>query len=96
LPRVVVAVTPIVGGKAIKGPAAKMMAELGLQVSAGAVAAYYGNLIDGFIFDQQDAHNIPALDCAALTCDTIMLNETDRGRLAVDVLQFALGIANYK
>ena len=49
LPRAVVAITPIVGGKAIKGPAAKMMAEMGLQVSAAAVAGYYGELIDGFI-----------------------------------------------
>ncbi len=55
LPQTVVAVTPIIGGKALKGPAAKMMAEMNMPVTAAAVAAYYGELIDGFVFDQQDA-----------------------------------------
>ena len=48
----VVAVTPIIGGKAIKGPAAKMMTELGLDVSGAAVARRYAGLIDGFVIDQ--------------------------------------------
>ena len=47
-----VAVTPIIGGKAIKGPAAKMMTELGLEVSAAAVARRYLGLIDGFVLDR--------------------------------------------
>ncbi len=50
----VVAVTPIIGGKAIKGPAAKMLAELGLDVSGAAVARRYAGLVDGFIIDQAD------------------------------------------
>ena len=58
LPKAVVAVSPIVGGKALKGPAAKMMAEMDMPVSATAVAGYYGDLIDGFIFDLEDKDSI--------------------------------------
>ena len=50
-----VAVTPIVGGQAIKGPAAKMLAELGHDVSALGVARYYKDWVDGFVLDAQDA-----------------------------------------
>jgi len=94
LPRAVVAVSPIVGGKAIKGPAAKMMAEMGLPVSAAAVASYYGELIDGFICDQEDAHISQTIHCETLVCDTIMRNKGDRARLAEDVLGFALSVAD--
>ena len=50
----VVAVSPIVGGRAIKGPAAKIMGELGVEVSAAAVAARYRDLLDGFVLDETD------------------------------------------
>ena len=50
----VVAVSPIVGGRAIKGPAAKIMEELGVEVSAAAVAARYRDLLDGFVLDETD------------------------------------------
>ena len=50
----VVAVSPIVGGKAIKGPAAKMFAELGMEPSAVAVAGHYRGLVDAWIIDEQD------------------------------------------
>jgi len=63
-PAPVVAVTPIIGGKAIKGPAAKMMAELGLDVSGEAVARRYAGLIDGFVVDHarggSDIHRMAA------------------------------------
>ncbi len=93
LPQAVVAVTPIIGGKALKGPAAKMMAEMKMPVSAAAVAAYYGELIDGFICDQQDAPPPDPLDYALLQRDTIMNDSADRARLAADVLQFARQLA---
>src|SRR4030095_8821967 len=51
----IVAVSPIIGGQAVKGPTAKMMRELGLEASAAAVAARYGDLLDGFIVDHADA-----------------------------------------
>lgn len=92
LPRAVVAVTPIIGGKALKGPAAKMMAELNLPVSAAAVAHYYGELLDGFVFDQQDGGQAAEFDCAQLACNTIMTDAADRARLAAEVLSFAMKI----
>ena len=51
----VVAVSPIIGGKAIKGPTAKMMAELGMPTTSSAVAVHYGGLLDGFVLDEADA-----------------------------------------
>ena len=88
VPRAVVAVSPIIAGQALKGPAAKMMGELGLEASAAAVAAYYGHLIDGFVYDQQDA-GMAAEDGLALLCtDTVMRGEAGRERLAREVLGF--------
>ncbi|MBK7219575.1 MAG: 2-phospho-L-lactate transferase [Candidatus Promineofilum sp.] len=90
VPRAVVAVSPIIAGQALKGPAAKMMGEMGLEPSAAAVAAYYGHLIDGFVYDQQDA-GMAAEDGLALLCtDTIMSGTAGRERLAREVLGFAV------
>ncbi len=89
VPRAVVAVSPIVAGQAVKGPAAKMMAERGMEVSAAAVAAYYGYLIDGFVHDVQD-EGMAVEDGLALLCtDTMMHDAADRERLAREVLAFA-------
>ncbi|MCB8987356.1 MAG: 2-phospho-L-lactate transferase [Ardenticatenaceae bacterium] len=89
LPQAVVAVSPIVGGQAVKGPAAKMMQERGLPVSATAVRDYFGDLLDGFVYDVQDAgaENPPA--GLTLCVDTMMHNDADRRRLAQDVLSLA-------
>ena len=89
VPRAVIAVSPIVAGRALKGPAAKMMAEMGLEASAAAVAAYYGHLIDGFVYDAQD-EGMTAEDGLGLLCaDTVMSTAADRERLAREVLAFA-------
>lgn len=89
VPRAIVAVSPIVAGRAIKGPAAKMMAERGMDVSAAAVAAYYGHLIDGFVYDCRDA-GMSAEDGLALLCaDTMMTGAAERERLAREVLRFS-------
>jgi LPPG:FO 2-phospho-L-lactate transferase len=93
LPQAVIAVTPIIGGQAVKGPAAKMMQEMALPVSARAVAEYYGTLIDGFVYDQQDAGSLDGLDVVQLCVDTWMHTPADRVRLAQDVLNFALQVA---
>lgn len=94
LPQAVVAVTPIIGGQAVKGPAAKMMQEMNLPVTARAVAAYYGDLIDGFVYDQQDAGTLDGVDVAQLCVDTWMHTSADRVRLAQDVLNFAVKVAS--
>ena len=52
--KIVLGVSPIIGGEAVKGPAAKMYREMGIQPSAGAVAAHYGDLLEGFVIDDQD------------------------------------------
>jgi LPPG:FO 2-phospho-L-lactate transferase len=86
-----VAVTPIVGGAAIKGPAAKMLAELGHDVSALGVARYYKDWIDGFVLDAQDAAlagAIAALGMRVKVADTMMRNDADKRRLAAEVLEF--------
>jgi LPPG:FO 2-phospho-L-lactate transferase len=89
VPRAVVAVSPIVAGQAVKGPAAKMMAEMGLEPSAAAVAAYYGHLIDGFVYDSRDV-GMTAEDGLALLCtDTMMTGPAERERLAREVMGFA-------
>lgn len=88
-----VAVTPIVGGRAIKGPAAKMMRELGLEVSPVGVARYYQDLLTGFVLDGQDEGVKTTiafeLGIRTLVTDTIMDSDHDRTRLAREVLEFA-------
>lgn len=93
IPQAVVAVSPIIGGQAVKGPAAKMMAEMGLDASATAVAGYYGDLLDGFIYDNQDAGKVDGLDLPTLCLDTMMKTAADRQRVAGDVLAFARRLA---
>ena len=87
-----VAVSPIVGGRALKGPADRMLAGLGEEVSAYGVARFYGNLLDGMVIDQVDADDAPrveALGVRAVITDTVMRDEADRARLAADMLRFA-------
>lgn len=79
------AVSPIVGGQAIKGPAAKMMRELGYDVSCAGVAAQYAGLCDVFVIDDVDAAHAPeieALGMRAAVTNTIMNGEADKVRLA--------------
>ena len=85
----VVAVTPIIGGKAIKGPAAKMMAELGLDVSGASVARRYGDLIDGFLFDHADPTPKTTDGPSFFGAATLMSTVDDRVQLARAVLQAA-------
>ena len=88
-----VAVTPIVGGRALRGPAAKMMRELGLEASPVGVARHYQDLLTGFVLDQQDEHLKMAvafeLGVRTLVTDTVMNTNEDRTRLAREVLEFA-------
>jgi LPPG:FO 2-phospho-L-lactate transferase len=85
----VVAVTPIIGGKAVKGPAAKMMVELGLEVSGAAVAQRYAGLIDGFVIDHADAFPEPLPGVTFFSAATLMNSTYDQLRLAHTVLQAA-------
>jgi LPPG:FO 2-phospho-L-lactate transferase len=84
----VLAVSPIIGGKTVKGPAAKMYAELGIQPSALAVAEHYRGLLSGFVMDQIDSELADSIDIPTLTADTLMNHLTKRAQLARDVLHF--------
>lgn len=88
----VIAVSPIVGGQAIKGPAAKMLRELNYASSALAVAEYYRDIIDGFVIDHADVDQIDAiaeLGIAVQATPSVMKTREDRVALAREVLQFA-------
>jgi len=78
----VVAVSPIIGGQAVKGPTAKMMRELGLEVSAAGVAARYGDLLDGYVVDQADADHVGAIGARVTIARTLMKSLEDREALA--------------
>jgi hypothetical protein len=87
----IAAVSPIVGGQAIKGPAAKMFRELGVEPSAFAVAQRYQGLVTHFVLDQLDADQenaIQSLGLKTLVTNTIMQSMKDRARLAAEVVEF--------
>ena len=88
----VIAVSPIVGGRALKGPTAKIMAELGLEPAALTVARHYQPLLAGFILDQADApaaRAASALGMKTSVVQTIMRTINDRVALARETLAFA-------
>jgi len=85
----VIAVTPLVGGRAIKGPTTKIMTELGIPCSARAIAAHYGELIDGFVLDREDEGLAPSLGMPSCVTNTVMRTLEDRIGLARAVVEFA-------
>ena len=92
----VVAVSPIVAGSAVKGPAAKIMRELGIETSALGVAGHYGALVDGWIIDTQDAALEPVIaagGCAVASTDTMMSSPEKSRCVAGEVLSLMRGIA---
>lgn len=87
----VVAVSPIVGGQALKGPAGKMLATLGHEVSSVGVANLYCGFLDGMVIDTIDANLAPrieALGIRVLVAQTVMGEARDRARLAGEVIAF--------
>jgi LPPG:FO 2-phospho-L-lactate transferase len=88
----IIAVSPIVGGRAIKGPTAKMMTELGLDTTAAELARHYRGLIDGFMLDDVDRDAVDAVErqgCTAMVTNTVMNSLSDRVSLARAVIAFA-------
>ena len=81
----VIAVSPLVGGKAIKGPLGKLLAELGEDSDNAAIARHYGGLIDHLIIDESDAHDAEGLRAMGLSVTitgTVMCDAANRVRLA--------------
>ena len=92
----VIAVSPIIGGQAVKGPAAKMFEELDLHVSALGVARYYAGLIDGIVIDTQDAaltHSISEEGLQVLETGILMRSASDQIQLAHEVMEFSKAIS---
>ena len=90
----VVAISPIVGGVALKGPAERMLVSLGHESSARGVARIYQGIATAFVLDTVDAAlepDIAALGLRTLVTDTIMADHAGRARLARTVLDFAAG-----
>lgn len=86
-----VAVSPIVGGRALKGPADRMLASLGHEVSATGVAKIYKGLVDGMVIDRVDEEEragVEALGMRVLATEAIMRDAADRTRLAREVMEF--------
>ncbi|MBA3451268.1 MAG: 2-phospho-L-lactate transferase [Chloroflexia bacterium] len=95
-PAPIVTVSPIVGGRALKGPAAQMLATLGHEVSALGVARIYADLIDGLVIDEVDRHLLPSIELLGprvLVTQTVMGGAKDRCRFAIEVLDFSSSLA---
>jgi len=85
----VVAVSPVIGGAAVKGPTAKIMKELGAAVSSMTIAEHYRGLINGLVIDTADAADAGRLDIRCTVTRTLMKSLEDRRSLARDVVIFA-------
>jgi LPPG:FO 2-phospho-L-lactate transferase len=92
----VVAVSPIIGGRAVKGPTAKMMRELGLEASAAGVAARYGDLLDGYVVDHADADGVGNVGARVTITGTLMTSLHDREMLARATLDAADALASQR
>lgn len=84
-----VAVTPLIGSKAVKGPTAKIMAELGLPLDVGAIVSHYAGLIDGFVLDTVDAARARTMTIPTVATNTLMRSLEDRVALAEATLGLA-------
>ncbi len=92
----VIAVSPIIGGHAVKGPTVKIMAELGIRNTSGTIADHYRGLIDGLVVDSVDAADATEAELVAVPVEvaqTLMKNLVDKQRLAAVVLAFAARLA---
>lgn len=85
-----IGVSPIVGGRALKGPAAKMMSELGEMISPLTVVDHLGDMLDGFVIDRADEGIAEAVILPALVTNTIMNDAASKEELAHEVIQFGL------
>ena len=85
----VIGVSPIVGGRAVKGPTAKMMRELGLEVSNRAIERHYGDLVDAWVIDCADAADAAGFARPVRVAPTLMRTDADKEALARVVLELA-------
>jgi len=88
----IVAVSPFIGRKAVKGPAAKIFDELGIQATPEGLLSCYDGLIDALVIDHHDGECAAQLPCPVLVTDTLMQGAADQARLAREVLEFVTRI----
>jgi LPPG:FO 2-phospho-L-lactate transferase len=89
--RPVLGVSPLLGNQAVKGPAAKMFVEMGMEPTAYSAAAHFGDILQAWMIDNQDAHlkeRITELDVQVRISDILMVDGDDRRRMAVEALRF--------
>ena len=89
----IVVVSPVIGGRAVKGPTVKLMQELGVEVSPRSIARHYAGLIDGLVLDTADAALAPTVGVPALVVPTLMQTLEDREQLARAALAFGRTLA---
>ena len=97
--RICIAVSPIVGNNALKGPAAKIFKEMNVEPSAMEVARLYVDIIDGFVLDiqnQDESNQIKGWGIIPLVTDTIMKNDASKARLAQEIIRFASKLTTRK
>lgn len=90
--KTVIAVSPIIGGKTVKGPAAKMFEEMGIEPRAASVAKFYTPLITGFVvdnIDKEEMHQVSQCGIIPIAVNTLMSDNSIRIALAEEVLSFA-------
>ncbi len=93
----VVAVSPIIGGRAVKGPAGRMLTDMAGEASPTAIAQMYRLFLDGMVIDATDAEEsdrIRAMGIEVHVCDTLMSGPPARARLAAEVVAFAERLAS--
>jgi LPPG:FO 2-phospho-L-lactate transferase len=88
----IVAVSPLIGGAAVKGPTAKIMAELRIPTTSAAIADHYRGLLDGLVIDERDADDKQGLALPVRVAQTLMTTDADRIALARETLAFALSL----
>lgn len=89
----VIAVSPLIGGRAVKGPTAKIMKELGFPAEPSSILQRYRNYIDGIVIDQADRKYTGSLGIPCLATATLMRTLRDKRRLARTALEFAKQLA---
>jgi len=95
--KTVLAVSPLIGGKALKGPAAKITREFGYDPSTATVANHYREFLTGFVLDTSDRDELEKIErwrIIPLVTDIIMKDKSDRIRLAQEVLTFSEAVYN--
>jgi LPPG:FO 2-phospho-L-lactate transferase len=85
----IVAVCPLIAGRAVKGPTAKIMAELGLEATPRSIAMHYAGIADGLVIDAADASWADRCSMPTYVTPTLMRSLEDRMRLADETVAFA-------